>query len=325
MVKIAPQIPEAADRIFDAAGMTVLPGLVDVHMHIRGISSPAWSIDVREGCYPFGVTAAADASASYGDRAVLDGFGIDSGVFVITGTKEPFSFQAAMQRLDRYAERVLGIKVCYDQSFNPDLKDEQKLIAICDFAHSRNLPLTVHTAHSPVPMDTLLSALSPGDIATHVFHPGPNSAQEDGFACLQKAKARGVLLDSCICAGEHVDFTIYQNAIAAGIYPDLIGTDLADEIVSRGGGYGLTACMTVARILGMPEDAIFAAVTANAGKALGRPWGRLTEGGKADLAVLQWREKPMELSDRQGHRLTGKESYHCCLTVKDGVVVYENC
>lgn len=322
--KLAPGIRKDADRVFDAAGMTVLPGLVDVHLHMKGVSPPSWSVDAAAGCFPFGVTAAADASASRGDRAYLEALEVKNGVFVITGTKEPFSFDAALERLERYKDRVLGIKVCYDSKFDPGLTDEKKLISICEFAHSRGLPLTVHTAHSPVDMDTLLSVLAPGDIATHVFHSGPNSAADDGFVCLQKAKERGVFLDSCICAGEHTDFEIFRKAIANGIYPDLMGTDLADEISGRSGGYGLTVCMSVARVLGMPEDAVFRAVTGNAGKALRKPWGVLQEGGPADIAVLQWEAAPVELSDRSGHRIKSEKGYRCRLTVKDGSIVYES-
>lgn len=323
VARIAPGICENADRVFDAADMTVLPGLVDVHLHMKGISSPDWSIAPETGCLPFGVTAAADASASRGDRALLESLPVRNGVFVITGTKEPFSFDMALQRLAQYGDRVLGIKVCYDNTFNPDLTDEKKLIAIRDFAHSRHLPLTVHTAHSPVCMDTLLSVLSAGDIATHVFHSAPNSAAEDGFACLQKARKRGVFLDSCICAGEHADFAVYRQAIAAGIYPDLLGTDLADEIAGHSGGYGLTTCMTAARVLGMPEEAVFRAVTGNAGEALRKPWGVLKEGGQADVAVLQWSDAILSLTDRNGHRLTASQGYRCRLTVLAGDIVHE--
>ena len=312
-----------ADRVIEAAGMTVLPGLTDVHLHMKGISSPGWSVDAREGCFPFGVTAAVDASASRGDKALLDTFPVETGVFVITGTKEPLCFDVTMQRLERYGDRVLGIKVLYDQKANPALTDEKPLQQICDFAHGRGLPVLVHTANSPVPMDVLLSVLEPGDIATHVFCGGQNTAQDDDFACLKKAKQRGVLLDSCICGGEHVDFSVYRKAIEAGVYPDLLGTDLAEEIAGRSGGYGLTTCMTVTRLLGMPEDAVFRAVTGNAGKALGRPWGRLEEGLPADLALLQWTAAPVDLTDRQGRRVTSDRGYRCRLTIRKGTPVYE--
>lgn len=312
-----------ADRVIDAAGMTVLPGLIDVHLHMEGISSPGWQISPEKACLPFGVTAAADASASRGDRALLDSFPVETGVFPIVSTKEPLSFDVTLERLERYGSRVLGIKVIYDQKANPALTDEKPLQQICDFAHNRDLPVLVHTANSPVPMDVLLSVLEPGDIATHVFHGGKNHAGEDGFSCLEKAKVRGIFLDSCICGGEHVDFEVYRKAIETGVYPDLLGTDLAEEIVGRSGGYGLTTGMTVARLLGMPEEAVFRAVTGNAGKALGRPWGRLEAGLPADLALLQWTDAPIDLSDRYGNRVAGVAGYRCRMTIRDGNVVFE--
>ena len=317
------KVPVSADRVFDAAGMTVLPGLVDVHLHMQGVSSPAWWIDPAVGCHRFGVTAAADASASRGDRPLLDTFPVENGVFVIVGTKEPVDFTIAQERLDRYGDRVLGIKVIYDQKANPALEDEKILERICAFARRRQLPVLVHVANSPVSLERIFRCLSAGDIATHVFCGGTFNAALDDFACLKNAQARGIYLDSCICGGEHVDLTLYAEAIRAGVYPDLMGTDLAQEIASRSGGYGLTVCMTLARVLGMPEEHIFRAVTGNAGKALNRPWGLLREGKPADLAVLEWTDAPMELSDRRGNQVTSKESYRCRLTVKAGKILYE--
>ena len=312
-----------ADRVIDAAGMTVLPGLIDVHLHMEGISSPGWQISPEKACLPFGVTAAADASASRGDEALLDSFPVETGVFPVVSTKEPLSFDVTLERLTRYGNRVLGLKVIYDQKANPALQDERILERICTFAHSRDLPVLVHTAHSPVSMARLLDVLAPGDIATHVFCGGQHTALEDDFLSLKKAKQRGVILDSCICGGEHVDFSVYRKAVEVGIYPDLLGTDLAEEIAGRSGGYGLTTCMTVARLLGMPEEAVFRAVTDNAGKALRRDWGRLAVGAAADVTLLQWTDAPVDLTDRYGNRVVSPAGYRCAMTIRDGNVVFE--
>lgn len=321
---IAPNLCREAEVTFDAAGMTVLPGLVDVHMHMRGISSPAWCTDADTSCFPFGVTAAADASAMEGDRELLDSFRVKNGVFVITGTSgDRLVFDKALERLDRYASKVIGIKVCYDKTFNPALRDDSQLRQICSFAHSRGLPVAVHTAHTPIPMAQLLSVLESGDIATHVYHPGPNSAAEDDFACLLDARKRGVILDACICGNEHVDYAIFRDAIAAGAHPDVMGTDLADELVfTRGGRYGLTMCMSIARYLGMEETLVFRAVTSAAGKALRRPWGVLEEGCAADIAVLEWADAPMDITDKRGFRIQSDVGYRCRLTLSDGQIMY---
>ena len=321
---ITPNLCREAECTFDATGMTVLPGLVDVHMHMRGISSPGWCTDADTSCFPFGVTAAADASAMEGDRELLDSFRVKNGVFVIIGTGgERLVLDKAMERLDRYGDKVIGMKVCYDKTFDPALRDDSRLRQICSFAHSRGLPVAVHTAHTPIPMAQLLSVLEAGDIATHVYHPGPNSAAEDGFACLLEARKRGVILDACICANEHVDYEIFRDAIAAGAHPDVMGTDLADELVfTRGGWYGLTMCMSIARYLGMQEADVLRGVTSAAGRALSRPWGVLREGCIADIAVLEWGDAPMDITDKRGFRIQSDKGYRCRLTLSDGQVVY---
>ncbi len=75
--KIEPNITDKADFVFDASGMIVSPGLVDTHVHIKGLSSDDFGINAEMSCLPFGVTAAADAGSSYGDRAFLDSIAVN--------------------------------------------------------------------------------------------------------------------------------------------------------------------------------------------------------------------------------------------------------
>ena len=62
--RLEPSISESADMVFDASGKTVSAGLVDIHTHMRNISVDKYGIQCEMSCFPFGVTAAADAGGS---------------------------------------------------------------------------------------------------------------------------------------------------------------------------------------------------------------------------------------------------------------------
>ena len=314
---------EKAGFTFDAAGMTVMPGLVDVHMHIKGFSPEKWAVPA-DCCLSFGVTAAAEATADFGGVDTARALGVKTCVFVPCDTRQtPGLLQRAEEALEKYGPLSAGIKTFYDADNDPELKSADPLAELSEFAHKKGYRLTVHTANSPIPMRELLAALNPGDIATHIFHGDGHTVAEDDFACLFEAKQRGVLLDISPAGTGHIDFSIFQNAIAAGALPDLIGTDLVWQILyTRGGRFGLTSCMTMARLLGMKEEDILPCVTANAGKALDRPWGVLTEGGNADIAVLEYGKEPFDMTDWKGFRLQSDLGYRCHLTIADGKIVY---
>ena len=73
IVKIEPDVCEKADFVYDAEGKTVSAGLVDSHVHMRGVNKQ-FGIHAELSSIPFGVTAAADACGAYGDKALLDTF-----------------------------------------------------------------------------------------------------------------------------------------------------------------------------------------------------------------------------------------------------------
>lgn len=316
---------EKAGFTFDAAGMTVMPGLVDVHMHIKGFSSDKWAAPA-DCCLSFGVTAAADASTDFGSIDTPASLTVKPCVFVLSGTRQsPERLRRAEEALEKYGKLSAGIKICYDANDDPNLKSADSLAELSDFAHKKGYRLTVHTSNCPIPMAELFAALNPGDIVTHVYHGGGHTVAEDDFACLFEAKKRGIYLDMSPAGTGHIDFSIFQKAVAAGALPDLIGTDLVWQILyTRGGRFGLTSCMTMARLLGMQEEDIFPCVTANAGKALDRPWGVLTEGGNADIAVLEYGKEPFDMTDRAGFRLQSDLGYRCHLTIADGKIVYRD-
>lgn len=87
IAKIAPCITDEATYVYDASGKIISAGLVDTHVHMRGISSEQFGIQAEMSCFPFGVTAAADAGGGRGDKALLDSFMLKNVVFVGVGFK----------------------------------------------------------------------------------------------------------------------------------------------------------------------------------------------------------------------------------------------
>lgn len=313
------------DLRFDAAGMTVSPGLVDLHVHMRGISSELYGTPAEASCFPFGVTAALDASGVHGDKTVLDSFMVKNCVLVCATFKDGKAvFDSAEEMLARYGEKAVGIKVYFDENIS-EAWGVTPLKEVCAWAREKGLIVMVHCTGSPASMAEILKTLGPGDILTHVFHGGANSACEDDFACVREAKERGVIIDAGFAGYVHTDIAILQKAVAAGVLPHTISTDITKvSAYIRGGRYGMTMCMNMALTAGVNEEDVFRAVTSAPAKVLGKDkaWGHLFEGGPADIAVLKFTDEGFDLTDNAGNRLTSDKGWRCALTVSDGQVVW---
>ena len=327
VARMASRIDEPADLTYDAAGLTVSAGLVDAHTHLRGISTAKFGTQAEMCCLPFGVTAAADASGENGDGALLDSFLVKGAVFAKVGVQNGRAdFTKTLDTLARFGHRAVGVKVYFDTAMS-DLTDDTPLREACEFAHGRGLRVMVHCANSPVSMAQTLQVLGKGDILTHAFHGGIHTAAADGFESMRQAKARGVIIDAGLAGHVHTDFAVFGAAVRAGVLPDVISTDITRfSAFTRGGRYGMTTCMSVARTLGMDEADIFRAVTSAPARALGkaREWGYLREGGPADLAVLAFTDEGFSLVGKGQNRLSDTHGYRCKLTVCDGQVAYKD-
>lgn len=323
IAKIGKNLSDKAEFTFDAAGMIVSAGLVDAHVHLRGISSNRYGIQAEMSSFPFGVTAVNDAGAARGDASMLRRFAVKNTVFVSVDIKENHIDRVrAEERFARYEEKAVGLKVYFDTTVS-DCWDLTPIQEVCALAKEWGLRVMVHCSHSPVPMSAIVDALSAGDILTHIYHGGEHSSLEEDFACFALAKKKGVVMDSGFAGDVHTDFEVLAKALERGCYPDTLSTDITCcSAYKRGGKYGMTLCMSLVKNLGMDEEALFRAVTSAPAKALGQEWGVLKEGGLADLAVLDWGEEPYCLTDERGNRAAGAEGYRCMLTVSDGFVLY---
>lgn len=326
IVKIAENICMGADFIWDAENRIVSAGLIDVHAHLRGLSSDDIGAQTEMCCLPFGVTAVADAEGVHGDKRLMDASIVKTKVFVkVPIRKNVPDFTHTLKKLQEYSDRAVGLKIFFDTGAM-EVHSIEPLCQICEFARSRNLIVMVHCTNSPTPMAEIVDVLGKGDILTHIFHGGIHNAAEEDYSGLREAKAKGVVLDLGFEGFVHTDFRLFEEAVKSGILPDVIGTDLTRvSLNTRGGRYGLTLCMSAARKMGMGEEEIFRAVTSSPAKTLG--WdtecGYLREGGRADIAVLEDTEEgSIELTDLLGNIMKSKTGYRCILTIADGEVVY---
>lgn len=313
--------------VFNATGMTVAPGLVDAHAHFSGPEPDRFGIDPAMSCIPFGVTAAADAGGAHADRHLAENLAVKNVTFVTVPIRaDRPDFGSAEKKLALYGDLAIGLKVYFDTN-SSDVQTVAPLRQICRYARERKLLVMVHCSNSPVPMAEILETLSPGDILTHAYHGGIHSAARDDFASMVAAKERGVVIDAGFAGHIHTDLAVFQAAVAKGALPHTISTDITRaSAYMRGGRYGMTMCMTLARIAGMEEKDIFRCVTGNPAKALGKEglWGCLTEGGPADIAVFSWESEGFCLTDRYGNHMESPTGYRCKLTVADGVILWRD-
>lgn len=323
--RIEPNITAEKAYVFDAAGMTVSAGLVDSHIHMRGFSGPEYSICTEAACFPFGVTAAADAGSRLGNEAQLEQSAVKAVVFAGSKIEDGhLNRQVTAHRLSQYGIRAVGIKLFFDNSSGrvPDITPLQE---VCAFAREHGLKVLVHCNHSPTSMLSIVETLAPGDILTHIYHGGVNTCAENSYEALRLAREKGITLDAGFAGHVHTDFRVLRDAFAVGFFPHTISTDITcNSAYKRGGRYGLTMCMSMARTAGMKEEDIFRAVTTAPAKALGQNWGRLEVGGTADIAVLDYTDEPFSLTDKAGNTLESPTGYRCKLTVADGTVVYRD-
>jgi len=327
IAEISNNISENAEYVYDATGKIVSPGFVDAHIHMKGISADVFGISADLATLPFGVTSAADASGIMGDTGLLNCFKVKSCVFVCSSVKEnEVYFGNAEKMMKIYGDKTVGIKSYFDTHVS-EVYDIKPLLKIVEFARKNNLIVMVHCSNSPVTIENIIDALGKGDILTHAYQGSANNSSYDNFKALKKAKEKGVYIDAGMAGHVHTDFKIFKEAVEQGFYPDIISTDITKcSGFFRGGRYGMTMCMSIAKTLGMKEDDIFKAVTSTPAKALKKAheWGYLSVGRCADIAVLDYTDETFELTDINGNNVSANSGYRCTLTIADGEVVYKD-
>lgn len=175
-----------------------------------------------------------------------------------------------------------------------------------------NLPLMVHIGNNPPVLEEIAALLTSGDIITHCFNGKPNrilSPQGELKAAVKQAIARGVKLD--IGHGSaSFSFAVAREAIAQGILPDTISSDIYCRNRINGPVHSLAHVMSKFFSIGMTLPQVIACVTTQAAAALrlsGK--GDLTPGSDADLTIFSVNQETRPFTDAEGEQVAGEHHF----------------
>ena len=330
-------IPAArANRVLDAAGKRVVPGLIDLHAHVFPYGSPI-GIPADE-LVPFQgtttVVSAGDAGANAfavlrrhivaQTRTRMYAFvhiaNIGLGGFPVP---ELFNIdfaqvEAAAKALAENADIAIGIKVRMSENViaRHGLEPLRRAVQACEKAGTgARVMCHIGGVETPALMSEILDTLRPGDVLTHCYSGAPNvggqftNIVQNGtlLPAALAAKRRGVVFDVGHGGGSF-DYTVAEAAIRQGCPPDVISSDIHVFSANTPGMPYLTWVMSKFLNMGFTLEQVVAMTTANPARVINRApkLGSLQVGAPGDVTVLEVVEGPVEFVDTRNNKRAGK-------------------
>ena len=341
--------PDRAQRVMDAGGRLVTPGLIDLHCHTfpygSAIGIPADEL-VAHQCTTT-VVSAGDAGAN--NFAAFRRFIVPASrtrqfAFVhiavagLAGFPVPELFnidyaqpEAAARAVAENADMVLGVKVRMSENViaRHGLEPLRRAIKACELS---GVPAKIMCHIGGVSdrelMSQILDLFRPGDVLTHCYSGAPNNAGmgtnivQDGklLPAALAAKRRGVIFDIGHGGGSF-DYTIAEAAIAQGCLPDTISSDVHVFSGNSPGMPYLPWVMSKMIGLGFSLPEVISMATAAPARVIGRipKHGTLQLGAPADLSIMELVEGPVNFVDTRNNQRQGKLHLRPIGTVVAGV------
>lgn len=336
-----PAAPVVAQQTLDCAGLLVVPGLIDFHVHVfPGVSN--FGVDPDETCLARGVTTVLDFGTAGG--LIFDGFRrfvIDTaktrvkalmliagqGLISSNDTKPALGelwdlaycdVEGCVQAVEKHRDCVAGIKVrCMDNISNGGKNEAEGLRRARLAADATKLPLVVHPANSSLPIEHLFETLRSGDVMTHCYHDKNCKLVDDHTqvcSIVREKQREGVLLDVGHGSGSFA-WRVARAMLDQGVLPDFLGSDLHTYNV-HGPVFDLVTTLSKFLHLGMSVPEIIRRSTATCAAWLGiaDEIGTLKPGACADITVLDIVDGEIPLTDSEGVTEIGQRSFevrHC--------------
>ncbi len=327
-----------AKVVVEASQYYVTPGLIDIHTHFDS-QGASLNLIPDHNTLTSGVTTAVDAGSSGWknfeafkskviDRsktrllAFLNIVGAGMYGSEVENDVNEMDVEAAAKMVKKYPGIVVGIKTAHFQPATWDAVDraveaaeKSGTIAMVDFSQKPGRGYS----------DLILKHLRPGDIHTHFY--GRLTPQLDAGRKLQpymiEARKRGVLFDVGHGSGSFW-FRIAAPAIEQGFLPDTISTDIHRSSIMLPRANMITT-MSKLLNLGMTLEQVIERSTVNPARAIRRPeLGKLTEGGEADIALIEVERGRFGYVDSGHGKLIGDRKLRCVMTIRAGAIVWDS-
>ncbi|MGV3344750.1 amidohydrolase/deacetylase family metallohydrolase [Enterobacteriaceae bacterium LUAb1] len=213
-----------------------------------------------------------------------------------------------MHAVRRHPKFIVGIKARMSSSVVGDNGVKPLQLAKAVQRETGGLPLMVHIGNNPPDLAEIADLLTSGDIITHCYNGKPNRIlTPDGElrAAVKRALSRGVRLDVGHGSASF-SFEVARQAIAQGILPDTISSDIYCRNRLNGPVYTLAHVMSKFFNVGMTLPQIIACVTNNvaAGLRLSSK-GVIAPGYDADFTLFTLRHEPCAFMDSEGLTVKG--------------------
>lgn len=345
VARVASGIPAAdAKRSVDVSGLYVVPGLIDIHVHVYAGTGKANAYAGDRSVYPDGftfrngVTTVVDAGSSgwrnfpdFKQRVIdrsetrvlawlnIEGYGMENDT--VQQDAREMDAQSTSRCVLEYPDAIVGIKTAH--YVGPDWAALDGAVAAGKIA---NVPVMVDYGggHPNRPFPQALQKMRPGDIYTHMYgQPRPLLDDQGNIRPeFVKARERGIIFD----VGHGAGSFLYRQAvpaIAKGFVPDSISTDL--HILNMNEGMkDILNVMSKLLNIGLPLQDVIRRATLNPATEIKRPaLGTLSVGTGADVAVLRVLKGDFGLVDSNGARMAGSQKLQAEITVRAGRVVWD--
>lgn len=335
-----------AERVIEADGLLVLPGLIDYHTHVFHGGTDI-GIFPDSALLPQGVTTAVDQGSAgvtnfesfYKNVITTSQIRIfaylhvsPAGLATLTRSLEPvdpkvYNAEQAERLLTAYRSHIQGLKIRQSKEIVGEWGVEP-LAATVGIAEKIGCRVVVHTTNPPGEVEDMLTLLRSGDIYTHVYQGKGNSildGQGKVRPSVYQAREKGILFDTADGRG-HYSFAVAKAALADGFEPDIISTDIVRGSLFDRSVFGLPLIMSKYLALGMSIDNVIKACTAIPARVLGMEGklGTLAPGAHGDVALFELKDHKLKLEDVFGETIMCRQVFLPRLTVLGGKVAYRS-